>query len=170
MMTLNFLDICVIMATVISAVIGLIRGMTKESITLLTWVFASVLGIKYGVVVGAMFDSVSTEMIKKIIGGSLIFIGVLIVGGILNAIISKFVKISGFILIDKLLGAGFGVLRSWLILLILVALINDAFVNETWWKESTLIPKLHAMAESIKANLPQNWIQSYTEFTSNFKS
>ena len=174
MMTLNLLDICIIMTMAISAIIGLFRGMTKELITLVTWIMAGILGLKYGAVVGAMFTSVSTDMIKGIIGSSLIFIGVLIVGGIFNAIINKFVKISGFIFLDKVLGAVFGALRGVLIFMISIMIINDGFANfvndKPLWKESILTPKLQAMAENVKSNFPKDWIQKYTEMTNSFKS
>lgn len=174
MMSLNLLDIGIIVVTAVSAVIGLFRGMTKEFITLATWILASLLALKYGEVVGAMFTSVGTDMVRQIIGGSLIFIGTLIIGGIFNAVINKFINASGFILIDKILGAGFGVLRGVLVFMVSILIINDAFASfvndKPLWKESILTPKLQTMAESVKSSLPKDWIQKYTEMTNSFKS
>lgn len=169
MITLTLADICIIMMTIISAVIGLIRGMTKEFITVLTWVLAIILAIKYGAVVGAIFESITTEMVKKVIGGTLIFISVLIIGSIVNVLINKVIKFSGFIFLDKFLGAGFGVLRSLLILLLIIPLTNDIFANAKWWQESILINKLQTMAITIKDKIPKNWNEHYTKVINELK-
>lgn len=169
MIEFNLIDLSIIVVTFISAIIGLFRGMTKELITLITWILAGVLSFKYGAVVGAIFNSVTTDMIRQIIGGSLVFIGVLIAGGIFNVLISKFVTINGFIVLDKVLGAGFGVLRSVVILVFIVPLINDLFVNEIWWQSASLIPKLQAAAEYTKANLPNEWVDKYNDLASGIK-
>lgn len=168
MMTLSLLDMIIIGATIVSAVIGLFRGMTKEAITLLTWVIASVVAIKYGVVVGNMFGGISTDLIRHIIGGFLIFIGILIIGGVINIIVSKCVKVSGFVVLDKILGAGFGVLRSILVVLIVIPIVNDISANEQWWKDSILIPKLHGLADDIKAIVPESWTKQFTELEKGF--
>ena len=166
MITLNLLDIIVIGITMVSAIIGMLRGMVKESITLLTWVAATIVAVKYGLVIGNIFGSISTELIRHLIGGFLLFIGVLIIGAVFNILISKIVKVSGFIVIDKILGTVFGVLRSVLVALIVIPLVADLCVNEQWWKNSSLVPKLQGLAEYVKVRVPQDWLQSYSEMVS----
>ena len=126
---------------------------------------ASIAAVKYGMVVGNMLGGVSTELVRSIIGGFLLFIGILIVGGIVNIILNKFIKISGFIVFDKALGAGFGILRSVIILLLIIPLVTNICAEKTWWQESILIPKLQALAEQVRTNLPKDWIKSYTDLT-----
>ena len=170
------LDMGILVITGISAVMVLYRGMAKEAITLLTWIVASVVALKYGAAVGEMFgESISSEeVVRNILGGVFIFIVILIIGAIINIVVSKFIVISGFLVVDKIFGAGFGILRSVIIIVIMLLLVNGIFENEEWWQNSVLLPKFQGLLEYAESNLPENWIesykswiQSYTEFTNN---
>ena len=160
MMNLNLLDLVIIGTTILSAIIGLFRGMAKEVITLVTWVVAAIVARQYGLAVGDYFGNISTELVRHLIGGFILFVGILIIGGVINFLIGKFVKVSGFVVLDKMLGAVFGVIRSLLaivIVLLVFPFLVDMFVKEKIWQESTLMPQFQQLANYLQNNLPKNW-------------
>lgn len=166
-MTINILDVGIIGATVVSAIIGLFRGATKEVITLITWIFAGIAAMQYGLVVGEYFTSVKTELVRHCIGGFILFIGVIIVGGIINFIVGKLVKLSGFTTLDKILGAFFGIVRSLLIVLITLLVfpfINDILADKPWWQESILLPKFKDLAADLESSMPEGLKEYHLKF------
>lgn len=172
MMTINILDMIIIGSTVLSAIIGLFRGMAKEAITLITWVAAAIVAKHYGLVVGEYFTSISTELIRHLIGGFILFVGVIILGGIVNFVVGKVVKVSGFVVLDKIFGAAFGVLRSLLVVLIILIVfpfVTDLAAKEKWWQESSLVPKFQDFADYLRPKLPESWKQDHSKILENLK-
>ena len=77
----------------------------------------------------------------------ILFVLTLIVGGIVNYVISQLVDKTGLTGTDRVLGAAFGLIRGALIVAAILFFL-DTFTNfeqTDWWKESKLIPhfRLH---------------------------
>ena len=71
-----------------------------------------------------------------------LFVLTLIVGGIVNYVISQLVDKTGLTGTDRVLGAAFGLIRGALIVAAILFFL-DTFTNfeqTDWWKESKLIP------------------------------
>ena len=72
----------------------------------------------------------------------ILFVLTLIVGGIVNYVISQLVDKTGLTGTDRVLGAAFGLIRGALIVAAILFFL-DTFTNfeqTDWWKESKLIP------------------------------
>ena len=77
----------------------------------------------------------------------LLFVGVFLVGALINHFLNKVLTITGLKFFDKLLGGVFGVARGTVIVLVILFILN-VFVSETeWWQQSTLIPYGMVMIE-----------------------
>ena len=146
-----------------SIAIGLIRGFVKETITIVTWVLAIVLAYKYGAVFGQIFSSIGTELIKEIIGGALIFLSVLISGAVLNFFVDKIIRFSGFMIFDRVLGLGLGALRAVAAFVLVMPLLSTSVAEESWWKQSALVPKLQELSVSVEKYVPQAWMQQVSD-------
>ena len=120
-MTAEILDAGIIILILLSAVIGLIRGLVREAFSLITWVAAFGLAIFYVKPLAAELPfAVQSEVVRLGIAFAVIFFGVLVVGSILNHLLSTAVSSIGLGGIDHLLGGVFGILRGGLIITLLV--------------------------------------------------
>ena len=162
-MLFNFVDIIIVGVLLISVFIGIYRGFVKETITLVTWILAGILAWKCGMAVGNLFSGITTQIVRHVIGGIIVFISVLIFGGIINFILSKVVKVTGFGTFDKVLGCGLGTLRGVVIVLLLVPVFAGSLAEETCWKQSTLIPKCQATNEYIAQHVPEEWVKDLSD-------
>ncbi len=154
---MNGADLLILSVLVISMLLGLVRGFVREAIALLAWLGGMWLAWRYAPLLepylgGAVGDPpVSTWTAR-----GLIVLFVLIVGWLVAAILSHLLQHSGLsILVDRVLGATFGVLRGAVVVAVFVLL--GQFVELTqveWWRESRLLPYASELA---------GWIQTFAE-------
>ncbi|MDP1574582.1 MAG: CvpA family protein [Coxiellaceae bacterium] len=140
----------------ISLLLGLIRGFTKEIISLLAWIAAFFAAIKFSPDVDMMLHSVIPHAVTRyIVSIVLIFLVVLIAGCLLNKIIHAVLKFTGFGFFDRLLGLIFGGARGVIIVtIILLAISLMPSQNAAWVKESKLAPHFAPLVDHFSAELP----------------
>lgn len=126
-----------------SGVISLLRGFVKEALSLLMWVIAFVVAVslspKLEYLLAGWFANGTLRIIVAFIG---LFVATLIVGGLINSLLTKLVARAGLGPLDRLLGSVFGILRGG-ILILAVLIIIPLFIDvsgQGWWTDSTLIP------------------------------
>ena len=142
---LNSADYFILVVVILSAGIGLWRGLIKELFALVNWVVALFLAYSfYGPVAESLpIGEVSgAPWLKNVAAGGLIFVVTLICGGLLSAMLQGLVRISGLGGTDKTLGMVFGVLRGASVVMALVIILPAAtpISGQQWWVESHLIP------------------------------
>ena len=149
---MNATDYVVIVAIVISAVVGAARGFLRESIAFgawlialfLAWHFSDLIGPHLG---GLMSDSEVRPWAARIIIVTL----VLLLGAGIGATLGHFVRLSIFSGMDRLLGFFFGLLRGFVMLgvfVILGQLLHQE--GEHWWRGSLLMPYGESMANGLR--------------------
>jgi membrane protein required for colicin V production len=138
-------DIVILGVVLLSALIGLGRGILKEVISLATWAAAIGLALVFTPQVAAwLTERIADESLRRVAAFAGIFLATLIAGGLLQALIGALVKGTGLTGTDRLLGFVFGAGRGLLVCLVgLMAMRSFAGTTE-WWRESTLIPELLA--------------------------
>ena len=110
---MSWLDLVILIIILLSALISLIRGFVKESISLLTWIVAGVLAFRYFTPMASLLEPyVSAPTIRSIAAFGLLFVSTLIVGAIINFIMSQLVSKTGLSGTDKALGVVFGAARG----------------------------------------------------------
>jgi membrane protein required for colicin V production len=127
----------------LSALISVVRGFVKEVVSLLIWVAAAVIAsIFHDQLAVWMVDWISTPSFRMLTAWILLFVAVLIVGGILNYLLGKLVEATGLSGTDRLLGLLFGLIRGLIILMVIVVILPGVLPvgEDLWWQESTLIP------------------------------
>ncbi len=164
MTTAQILDLSILVLITLSALIGLIRGFVKEALSLVTWVTAFGLAVLYVKPLAAQLPfAVQSEVVRMGIAFAMILFGVLVIGAIINHLLSTAVSSIGLGKVDHVLGGVFGVLRGGLIITLLVLLMGvTAYPKQTWWKEALLIPTFESLAVSVKGMIPENF-SSYFE-------
>jgi membrane protein required for colicin V production len=119
---MNWLDFVLIGVMLCSVLMSARKGFSREIVGLAASFFALVLGMWfYGVAGSLLIPYVSSTRMANLIGFLLVVFAVLICGGILGLIVSRFVRTIGLSFIDRLLGAAFGFVRG---LLIAIALLT----------------------------------------------
>ena len=85
-------------------------------------------------------------------GRGIVFIVVLVVGGITGAIINHYIRLSMFSGLDRLLGFLLGVLRGVVIVGVAMVLAQQVKLDgEGWWKKSRLLPNLQPVANLVRS-------------------
>ena len=140
-MAFNQVDIVILIITVLSSAFGLWRGLIKEVLSLLTWIAALLVSRVYSEpLAGLMTGVIENDGIRYVSAFAILFVIVMMFGTFLNFLMSKLLNVTGLKLADRLLGAGFGVARGVIIVLVIM-FITSMFVSETeLWQRSQLVP------------------------------
>ena len=144
----NWADWTIVSIVALSALISVVRGFVKEALSLLVWVAALVVAFYFSDRLSVLLtNAVATPSLRYVAAFAILFVCTLIVGSLLNYVISQLIKISGLSGTDRLLGMMFGVCRGILIcLLVLIFLPKIAPVQQDpWWQQSKLVPRILVM-------------------------
>ena len=113
---MNWLDIVLIVILALSTLHSLRRGFSREVVGLAATLAALVLGMWfYGVAGSYIAPYVGSTRTANLLGFAAVVLAVLIAGGIIGWIISRFIRTIGLSFFDRLLGACFGLARGTLI-------------------------------------------------------
>lgn len=149
---MNLADYLVLLAVLVSAIIGAYRGFLREAVALATlilalflaWSFADDLAPKLG---GLLKDPPANIWAAR----TIIFLLVLILGMIVGAVLSYFVRLSLFSGMDRFLGFVFGLARGAVLLGVFVILGQLLRLDgEPWWKGSKLMPYGEGIASGVR--------------------
>ena len=151
-----WIDLVIIGIISLSALISLIRGFVKESISLVTWVVAGILALRYYAPMADLLEPfINSVTLRQWVGGGILFVATLIVGAIVNFIVSQLVSKTGLSGTDKALGVVFGAARGVLIVTMVVLLASLTPMPEaSWWQESSMIEYFQQLAGWIKGVIP----------------
>ena len=120
-MSFNWLDYVLIVILASSVLRSVRRGFTHEVISLGATVAALVLGMWFYGTAGALVRQwVNSDRAADLIGFLMVVLAVMTVGSIAGWIFGRFVKAVGLSFFDRLLGAGFGLIRGALIAIVLL--------------------------------------------------
>jgi len=157
-MDFNYLDIGIAVIILITALIGFMRGFIWMAIFLATWAAAILLAIQYkDTLATALPIKLGSDVAQTGLAALLIFVGVLIVGAIINYLFSRAVAAIGLGTFDRILGTGLGIaLGALAISLSVMLLALTEFPNQSVWKESRFIPKFQEGAEWLKSLVPED--------------
>lgn len=153
----NWFDIAIIIVIGISVIISLFRGFFREAISLITWIIAIFVALKFAHYFSEkLVPYINSAAFRYIIAFVAIFFVVMIIGAIVSALIGLLIDTVGVGFADRILGAIFGVGRG--ILLISVALMMiymSALKSEDWVKNSQLAPKFQPIVDWLNKFLPE---------------
>src|SRR6187402_2457658 len=121
-------DILVFVIIGISCLLGLVRGLVKEALSLAFWIGAVVLGVIFSAQMGqwlAGYISLGNPQLQKVVGFFAIFIVVVFCGGLISNVMSRLFNAVGLGASDRALGGLFGIIRGLVIVAILVTMTSQ---------------------------------------------
>ncbi len=139
---MTWLDYLLIALIVFSCVAGLLRGLLREVIALVTWILAVWIAWHYAdVLEPRLGGALANEGVRAWAARSIIFVVVVVVGTCISAIVGHMVRLSIFSGTDRFFGGIFGFLRGLVMIGLFVILCHALRLNgEPWWRGSMLIP------------------------------
>jgi len=121
---MNWFDLLLLAILVISMFVSFRKGLSREVIGLVSTFAALLLGIWfYGTMGSFLLPYMSSRGLANFLGFLLVFGGVMLLGAAISAVTSRFLKITGLSILDRLGGAVFGLVRG---LVVAVALVMGA--------------------------------------------
>ncbi len=128
---MNWLDVVLLLILLISTLMASRKGFSREIIGLTSAALALICGLWfYGSAGAFLMPYVSSPQVAHFAGFVLVFVSILILGGIVGFLVSRLLRTAGLSWFDRALGAVFGLARG---VLVTVALITAmmAFTPET---------------------------------------
>jgi membrane protein required for colicin V production len=155
---MSWLDLVIIGIILISALISLVRGFVKESISLTSWILAGFIAFRYfSALAELLLPYIESPTLRTGTAFSILFVCTLIIGAIINFMASQMVSKTGLSGTDRALGVVFGGARGVLIVTMLVLLAGlTPMPDESWWQESASIEYFVTIASWLKDILPQD--------------
>jgi membrane protein required for colicin V production len=159
MQTLESLDWILLAVLGFSMLLGLMRGIVQEVLSLAGWVAAFYLAQYYAPSMAQWLPMQgSSEILRFAAGFVVVFVGVLIAQALITGVIKKMLSVVGLGLIDRLLGSLFGALRGIVILLAVTLLVGMTPMRESEaWQQSQGSKWLRALLHVFKPALPADF-------------
>jgi len=161
---MSWLDLLIVGVIALSALISLIRGFVKESISLLSWIAAGIVAFRYFSAMAELLEPyLADPTIRNMAAFAVLFISTLIIGAIINFIMSQLVSKTGLSGTDKVLGVVFGGARGVLIVTMVVLLASLTPMPEAqWWQDSAMVGFFQQLAEWVKGIIPADAVDSFS--------
>jgi len=161
---MSWLDFLIVGVIALSALISLIRGFVKESISLLSWIAAGIVAFRYFSAMAELLEPyLADPTIRSMAAFAVLFISTLIIGAIINFIMSQLVSKTGLSGTDKALGVVFGGARGVLIVTMIVLLASLTPMPEAqWWQDSAMVGFFQQLAEWVKGIIPADAVESFS--------
>ncbi len=159
--SIGWADWTIIGIIVASTLISLIRGFVREALSLATWAIAAWVGFKFSLPFSKLLPAfIHSPTIRNVTAFAILFLATLIVGVLINILISTLVNKTGLSGTDRLLGMCFGVARGVLLVAVIVLLVNMTQVKkDEWFEQSQLIPHFQGLATWLQEFLPEQMKQ-----------
>lgn len=153
---LTSLDYVIIGIILISVAVSFFRGFLKEAISLITWILAIFVSLKFSPRLSGMMHSlIQNATVRHVTASLILFVAVLILGAIINRLIHLLTHTAGLGLFDRLLGILFGATRGVLVVVVMLLVIEASSYNETpWAQKSILSPIFQPLVIYLKSLLP----------------
>lgn len=141
---MNWADWTILVILVVSCLISLKRGFVKEALSMLNWVLAFVIAMTFRDQLATLLEAqISTPSVREMVAFGILFVATLVVGAMVNHLISELVRMTGLGGTDRLFGMVFGLIRGFVVVMALLLLLPAIIPidQDSWWQESALIPQ-----------------------------
>lgn len=159
---LTYLDAAVLAVCFISALLAMYRGLTRELMSILSWIAAAgatlYFVLNHKKVAEDMAAQLNTQVaVAQIAIGAVIFLIVLIIVHLITARISDAILDSSVGMIDRILGFVFGLARGFLLVVIpymfYASFVPDEQNHLPWVRDGLSTPYIRATGHVIRGAL-----------------
>ncbi len=149
------LDWIALAVLLLSLLIGLVRGLVFELLSLAGWIAAFLLAQWYADDVGAWMLGEPAAPWRYAAGFVAVFLVVVFGVGLVAGVLRRLVVAAGLRPVDRTLGAAFGIARGAVALLVLAVVVNVmSWRQAALWRESQAAKMLDTALQGIKPALP----------------
>jgi membrane protein required for colicin V production len=167
----SYLDLAVLGIVLVSALLSMMRGFTREVLAIASWAAAAAAAYYfYPMVMPYLTPYIHKEVIAQAAAAAIVFFVTLIVVSLFTVRLSDVILDSRIGALDRSLGFVFGVARGFLLAVVAFAIFNWLVSEKQqpeWVKNARTRPVLTETANRIVAILPtdaaetlNSWIQS----------
>ena len=154
---MNAVDGVLLFLLLVSAVVGMWRGLVYEVLSLMAWVAAFLLAQAYAGAVAPMLplDGLSPAL-RTATAFAVVFVVSAFAGGFVAWVVKKMVAVVGLRPIDRVLGGAFGLLRGAVVLLAVALVVGmSPFQSQEAWQTSSVARVLGDSLHVLKPLLPE---------------
>lgn len=139
-----------------SAILGLVRGLVKEVLSLAAYGLAFIAAIWWGQMVSDHLERWITQHFLRMGAAYVgVFVVILLLMGLFNMTLGALIRATGLTPADHGLGAVFGLVRGVLFVLLLVIIAGyTPLPEEPWWKNAMFSGRVVAAIQQIKLRVP----------------
>ena len=132
------LDWVFLVVLLVSLLLGVLRGLVYEVLSVASWIAAFVLAQWLAPTVGSLLPlGTASEPLRYAAGFAVVFIAAVFAGGLVAWSVRKLVEAAGLRPFDRALGAAFGLVRGLVLLLALAVVVNmTPLRKDAWWTAS----------------------------------
>lgn len=151
-------DYIILAILVVSAIMGIVRGLLREAIAVITWFLAIVLAWSFASTLEPHLGGILAGSPTRIWAARvIIFVGVLLIGSAVAVILGHFVRVSMFSGLDKFLGFVFGLIRGVVVVGAFTIAVQALHMDtEPGWKRSRLMPYAIGVANALRSVVGEN--------------
>ncbi len=155
---LIWIDYAILGLITISSVIGLFRGFVREAFSLFLWVVAIWIGMNFSREFSVYFvDWLEYPSARIAVAFFLLFLITLILGSLISYLLGQLIDKTGLTGSDRFAGMIFGLVRGGVVVALIIMMAGlTPLPEDSWWKESILIPPFQTLAIWLRDLMPAN--------------
>ena len=168
----SYLDLAVLAIVLISALLSMLRGFSREVLAIASWAAAAAAAYSfYPMVTPYLASYIHKEVIAQAAAAAIVFFVTLVIVSLFTVRLSDAILDSKIGALDRTLGFVFGVARGFLLAVVAFAIFNWLVSDKQqpeWVKNAKTRPLLSETADKIVALLPEDaaatidaWIKSH---------
>ncbi|WP_051361715.1 CvpA family protein [Solimonas soli] len=157
---MTWIDYCIAALALISVLVGILRGFTREVLSLSTWIIAFAVAALFGDKAAGLLEArIADPALREAVACGIVFFLTLVFGAIVTHIAVQAVRDSRFSASDRTLGGGVGVLRAAIALVLFVLIAGRmGAAQDRWWQQSAVVPHFVGIAKGVETIIPQRWL------------
>lgn len=162
---MSLVDSVLTIVFVISVLLGLWRGFTREFFGIIGWACSIVISyLTYKPLADFLQTWIAHPLVRTVIAVGVVFVVSLIFFTTITFKLSHGVRNSALGFVDRFLGACYGGLRGAVVLVFVVFLTNKAFPENDkpiFVSESKLLPYITNVSSNIKNSIPEQSVEKW---------
>jgi len=153
---MNWVDYVILAIIGVSVIIGLLRGFTREALSLAGWVVAIWVTVTFTDQLQDLFvPYVKSAPVRIGLAVVILFLLTLLVAALVNYLAMELIDKSGLAVSDRIIGIVFGFARGFALVVVLVLLAGlTDFPKESGWRQSQLMHYFQSAALWLRQFVP----------------
>ncbi len=152
----------------LSMAFGFYRGFVREAFALAGWVAAYVVArVFHAPLELQLADTIATPSLRLVVAWGGLFVTTLLLAALAGYMVLSLVEKAGLRLVDRFLGAGFGMARAAILVLAALVLMAPFAGRDPWWSEAVL-PQQFMRYELLGRELKESVVKAARDAGSKF--